>query len=720
MKRYQSIFAAAALLLAGGAFPGVAAVPASKPVPAAEKKTEPKLGVPELRELTAKLLETLSPSLVDVDYFFRPDENGLRSRFQVRYDCPNCGQYHSASIDRLIDDRKPFRVPGYAVAKDEFISADIGGMPSWIDTVELVFQGKRYPAKIVAFYPDRESVLLKTASPVPGVVPLTFHPEAKGKKFGFFRCEDDGIAQAEVEPWSSPEVYRNLGAGKDYVSLMSNVLVVNKEGTVIGLSMAGELEAGKALLPPPSDWKRISTEEYEKRVAGFSGMLEKNLYPVKILLRAKKPRPGSRYPDGQLRNEADGVAVKMKDGRVLVAVLLTPSETGRLSRIVLTVDGKPVPAGFVGSLPLFGALVAKPEQALSGDGIAFYTGAIPRLSNAFGYEAEVKGFGSRLELLALPVRLDAFEVGFQGMVVPDSSGFVFTESGELVSLPLQRRRGAGHRGDREPVTAGMVLELARNFDSTNVPQSGGEEKSAWLGIEFQKLDSALARAKGVAEFTGDGRYGLLVTHVYAGSPAAKHGIKSGDILLSLTSSQNPLPVKFSGYNFRMEIPEEFPWANYDQIPPQYYHRIPAPWGTGHNGLTRLLDSIGIGGKATLTILADGKKRDLAFTVSAVPVNFETTPKFNDAKLGMTVCDLTYEVRNYFQLKPEEKGVLVSAVKAGGRAAVAGIHPYEILTSINGIPVSDLESFKKAIAGGDEFRIGVRRFAVTRIVMMSKE
>lgn len=82
-----------------------------------------------------------------------------------------------------------------------------------------------------------------------------------------------------------------------------------------------------------------------------------------------------------------------------------------------------------------------------------------------------------------------------------------------MSLPLERRKLDRDYASTEAVAASMVLALAGNFDPANVPQEG-EEKIAWLGIEFQQLGPELARANKAAEFTEDGKNGLLVTYVY--------------------------------------------------------------------------------------------------------------------------------------------------------------------------------------------------------------
>lgn len=674
----------------------------------------------KLRDLNLKLMTQLAPSVADAEYFFSVDETGSRKEFSVSYICPHCREPHYQPADSLIREQRPFQVPAYAVAADEFVSSDIGVIGEWLASVDLVFQGKRYPAKIVACYPDRGSVLLKTAGPVPGVVPLKFNPKAEGKRFGFFRNEEDGVIRASVMPWSPPAVYRDFGTGKDYVPALGNTIVVNGDGEVIGLSMRKEIEVGDEPAETPADWKKIPFEVYEKQLADFKTMLEKNIYPAIVQLQPVKALTGFaahyRRTDGETRNEAGGVAVKMKDGRVLVAALLTPVETARLSRIVIMADGKEIPAKFVGSLRFFGGIIVKPEQPLPGEGIPFYSGDLRKLNRSPIYAATVKPLGKQLSLQVVPGFLDSFSVGFRNMVVPDRRGLIFTRTGELLAMPLMERGDRGRYDDSvEPVSAAMILTLAGNFDPLNVPKAGAAEQIAWLGVEFQQLDAELARANKVAEFTEDGRRGLLVTYVYQNSPAAEMGIKPGDVLLGLRAEENPVPAFLEGEEFGNPM-EQFPWNEYDRIPQQYFDRIPPPWGTTRdNRLNIMLGNIGIGGKARLMAVTDGKAREIPFTVSASPANFDTTEKFNDTNLGMTVCDLTYEVRNYFQLKPEDGGVIVSAVKMGSRAAVAGIRPYEIIVSVDGEPVKDLKSFRKLTEGKSELRIGVRRFAVTRIV-----
>jgi serine protease DegS/serine protease DegQ len=56
----------------------------------------------------------------------------------------------------------------------------------------------------------------------------------------------------------------------------------------------------------------------------------------------------------------------------------------------------------------------------------------------------------------------------------------------------------------------------------------GEVPRGWLGIELQELTPQLAASLGIEQSTG-----ALVAGVYRNSPAAKAGLRPGDLLLEL-------------------------------------------------------------------------------------------------------------------------------------------------------------------------------------------
>ncbi len=71
-------------------------------------------------------------------------------------------------------------------------------------------------------------------------------------------------------------------------------------------------------------------------------------------------------------------------------------------------------------------------------------------------------------------------------------------------------------------------------------------------------------------------------------------------------------------------------------------------------------------------------------------------------LGMQVQDLSKEIADRFHLGVS-KGVIVSDVAENSVAAEQGIDRGDVITKVDGAPVSDVESFRRALAKADPYR-----------------
>ena len=228
----------------------------------------------------------------------------------------------------------------------------------------------------------------------------------------------------------------------------------------------------------------------------------------------------------------------------------------------------------------------------------------------------------------------------------------------------------------------------------------------------------LARLNNVSDQTNGGTTGALVTYVYEGSPVEDAGIDVGDILLRLhiEGQPRPLEVRLTGnpYGF------DFPWAQLDMMPAGFMYNMPAPWGSAENELMRALTDVGVGTAFTVEFFHDGVILQEDFAVAIGPPHYGSARRFKSEDVGLTVRDLTYEVRRYFQMVPDDPGVIISKVEPGEKAEVAGLRPFEIIVSVDDAPVRSAEAFKAAVALAGDHRLFVKRMREGRTVKIKSQ
>ena len=78
-------------------------------------------------------------------------------------------------------------------------------------------------------------------------------------------------------------------------------------------------------------------------------------------------------------------------------------------------------------------------------------------------------------------------------------------------------------------------------------------------------------------------------------------------------------------------------------------------------------------------------------------------KYKNEKLGLTVKDVTYEVRAALRLKANEPAVVVTKVEQGTPAALARINTFELIRAVDGVSVDSVETLEKLIAEAQKAR-----------------
>jgi S1-C subfamily serine protease len=229
------------------------------------------------------------------------------------------------------------------------------------------------------------------------------------------------------------------------------------------------------------------------------------------------------------------------------------------------------------------------------------------------------------------------------------------------------------------------------------------------------------------EPTQDGRIGVVVNRVYSGSPAAQMGLTEGDILLKITVPGAPWSIELGGddresYDVpefdEADIPKEFAAMGY-QMPRR------RPWPSQDNYLTRLLGEIGQGTTVKLSYIHGAKTLEKEFTIQQAPRDMLSAAKYKNDKLGLTVKDVTYEVRAALRLEPSEPAIVAIKVEQGTPAALARINAYELIRAVDGAPVDNVGTFEKLITQAQEakkesVRVTVEWMGKTRLADLKFE
>ncbi|MCG6910445.1 MAG: Do family serine endopeptidase [Deltaproteobacteria bacterium] len=176
----------------------------------------------------------------------------------------------------------------------------------------------------------------------------------------------------------------------------------------------------------------------------------------------------------------------------------------------------------------------------------------------------------------------------------------------------------------------------------------GEVVLSWTGLLVQNLDEDLSLYMKVP-----GEKGLLVKTVETGSPAARHGIKPGDILLSI---------------------EKRPVASIVD-----YHQV--------------LRDYPVGSTIHITVLRRGKKMTVALETEVFPE--DRALDLANSLLGIKVEPLSSKNRDSFRITAK-KGVMVANVMPGAYLAKIGVEPGDVIRQMDDIVIETLDDFKKAM------------------------
>jgi serine protease Do len=689
-----------------------------------------------------KVADQLAPSMVQVEITYQYDQGDLPSRAWTDYGAYDRTALHSSwyvDYEDLIGEERPLLLGGYLVDEDMVVINDFDVHPRFVKNIKARFNDVCVDAELDTLLRDQNAALLRLASPLPGATPLVFDAEAPGPYLQMLYFHAGGEWMMAGRAFSPTTTI-----GEDDAPLLrteGGYLYVDASGTPVGFSATGVLDLDGAWKGDPQEHPGFTKQEWSDVLERVTTASRNTVLHVKLNFRSPRKGGGERYYYGDDHSgvtEWQGHGVLVDDRHVLVLVKFKTKQTARLEKMtVLLEDGRTIEGSFLGSLKDYGAMVI--ELAEPVEGAAPWCVEDPKsLRFDLLAHAEIAIHGENRTDYHKRARISGVATGWQGNIYPQyastterhggyyygSSGedlialnFLFTRDGRLAALPVARRKKAtvDEGWDSGPIMTSMaqlapiLSDPTSYFDPDNVPMSEEEEnRLAWLGVELQPMSPDLARLHNISHLTQGGSIGGIVTHIYPGSPAEKIDLQLGDFLFRLHVEDHPKPLELQFSDFMSMYGSDFPWEFYDEMPGEYFDQMPTPWSSAENSLNTSLTELGFGTNYTAEIWRDGETIMLESTVEEGPKHYQAAARKKLDTIGVTVRNLTYEVRRYFQIAEDEPGIILSSIEPGEKGAVAGLRPYELIIEVNDQPMRTIEDFIAIVEQGGELEMFIKR------------
>lgn len=235
----------------------------------------------------------------------------------------------------------------------------------------------------------------------------------------------------------------------------------------------------------------------------------------------------------------------------------------------------------------------------------------------------------------------------------NSGGALVDVDGRLIGINTAiLSRSGGFQGVGLAVPANLVSQVADGL------VKNGKVVRGYLGVGAQDLTPSLAESLGLKT-----QRGALVADVQPDSPAAKGGLKNGDVITAVDGKT---------------IEDA-------------------------NKLTFSIGAVSPGTKLSLDVVRDGKTQKLSVTTAERPANIaranrdgrysgpEDLAKNDEGVLnGVAVDDLTPQMRQQLKLPDRLKGAVIANVEPDSAAAKAGLHAGDVILEINKQPVTSAQ------------------------------
>lgn len=335
---------------------------------------------------------------------------------------------------------------------------------------------------------------------------------------------------------------------------------------------------------------------------------------------------------------ATDIKVKLSDGREFDAEVTGSDSKSDLAIIKITTDKLPVPK--------------------LGDSSQLKIGSwVVAVGNPFGFAIENPEPTVTVGVVSAVRRyLPALgrSSGYDDLIQTDaainpgnSGGPLVNLSGEVIGINVAiLTRTGGNQG------LGFAIPIDRAKKVMEKLIKGQEVTYGWLGVSIQDLNKDLRNYFNIKK-----KEGVIVVKVYKNSPAEKIGLREGDLILAYDNS----PVKAT------------------------------------RDLVRMVTETEVGKKANLSLLRNGKMKDVEIEIGKRPKDRASPERVEGGEevsfRGMSVKNITPAVSQHLQIKDKE-AVVVIGIENGSRAEDSGLQEGDLIKEIENKEIKNVEDFKK--------------------------